>query len=282
MRRPVDAPYVITTEFGAPDSYAKFGFHSGVDYAKSTGSSVYAPVSGNLTQVVSPTGGNMVVIFDGRFYHRLMHNSQFIKGNGGVSEGEVVAKVGTTGLSTGPHCHWDINKQGTYPDSFAQFISPADWLAGKYNVVTPPPVAGGNNMFQTDAEVQEAYLMLRGNPGTLAERQGWIGQPKQRFFQLGKPEADQTRLALANTQKQVNALTAQVNSLTTQVTQLKTEVATLAGKVKTQNDTIAAKDAEIATLKAQVATGGNSEDTALLNGFGEFLRKLIVRLGLKG
>lgn len=141
MRRPVDQPYTITTEFGVPDSYAKFGRHSGVDYAKGTGSNVYAPTSGTLTQVVSPTGGNMVVIRDNQgFYHRLMHNSQFIKPNGGVSEGELVAKSGTTGLSTGPHVHWDINKEGTYPTSFNAFINPADWLVGKYNA----PSGGGN------------------------------------------------------------------------------------------------------------------------------------------
>lgn len=133
MRRPVDTPITITTEFGVPDSNAKFGRHSGVDYLKNTGSNVYAPTSGTLTQVVSPTGGNMVVIRDNQgFTHRLMHNSQFIKPNGGVSEGELVAKSGTTGLSTGPHVHWDINKEGTYPTSFSSFINPADWLAGKY------------------------------------------------------------------------------------------------------------------------------------------------------
>lgn len=148
MRRPIDAPINITTEFGVPDSYAKFSRHSGVDYAKGTGSNVYAPTSGTLTQVVSPTGGNMVVIRDNQgFYHRLMHNSQFIKPNGSVSEGELVAKSGTTGLSTGPHVHWDINREGTYPTSFSAFISPADWLAGKYQ-----STQGGKDMPIPDAD----------------------------------------------------------------------------------------------------------------------------------
>ena len=64
-------------------------------------------------------------------------------------------------------------------------------------------------MFKTDEEVQEAYLLLRGSPGTLPERTGWIGQAKQRFFQVGRTEADSIRkqladvkLALANLQKQ--------------------------------------------------------------------------------
>lgn len=138
-RRPVNLPYTITTEFGVADSYAKFGKHSGVDYAVPTGRPVYAPANGQLTNVVSPTGGNMVVIFDGQFYHRLMHNSSFSRGNGAVSEGEEVAKVGTTGLSTGPHSHWDINREGTYPSSFGAFVDPFDWLNGKY--APPKPAA---------------------------------------------------------------------------------------------------------------------------------------------
>jgi hypothetical protein len=199
MKRPVNSPYTITTEFGVPDSYAKFGRHSGVDYAVPLNRPIYAPTSGNLTNVVSPTGGNMVVIQDNQgFIHRLMHNNSFSRGNGWVNEGDQVALAGTTGLSTGVHSHWDINKEGTYPTSFASFIAPADWLAGKYNVITPPVVAGGSNVFNTDAEVQEAYLLLRGNPGTAAERAGWIGQPKQRFFQVARPEADSIRKQLAD------------------------------------------------------------------------------------
>jgi hypothetical protein len=82
----------------------------------------------------------MVVIRDNQgFYHRLMHNNSFSRVNGRVNEGEQVALAGTTGLSTGVHSHWDINRQGVYPDSFAQFINPADWLAGKYQ-----PTQGGD------------------------------------------------------------------------------------------------------------------------------------------
>lgn len=48
-------------------------------------------------------------------------------------------------------------------------------------------------MFNTEAEVQEAYLLLRGVKGTSAEAKSWIGLPKQRFFVVGKPEADAGR-----------------------------------------------------------------------------------------
>jgi hypothetical protein len=199
MRRPVNTPYTITTGFGVPDSYALFGRHSGVDYAVPSGRQVLAPVSGTLTNVVSRTGGNMVVIRDAQgFTHRLMHNSSFSRNNGAVSEGQEVAKSGTTGLSTGPHVHWDINKEGTYPTTFNSFISPVDWLAGKFNST---PTTGGNNVFQTDQEIIEAYLMLRGVKPSASEIASWRGRPKQQFFQVGKAEADSVRKQLADVKK---------------------------------------------------------------------------------
>ena len=146
MRRPVNAPYQITTEFGVVDSYSKFGRHSGTDYAVPLNRPILAPASGSLQNVVSPTGGNMVVIYDGQFYHRLMHNNSFSRTNGSVQEGDEVAKAGTTGLSTGVHCHWDINSEGTYPTSFAVFKDPFLWLQGAYKpvVIPAPPTLKAN------------------------------------------------------------------------------------------------------------------------------------------
>lgn len=165
MRRPVNAPYTITTEFGVKDSYALFGRHSGVDYAVPTGRPIYAPASGTLTNIVSPTGGNMVVIYDGQFYHRLMHNSTFSRGNGWVNEGEEVAKAGSTGLSTGPHCHWDINIHGSTARSFSDFRSPAEWLAGVYKQEVPK----GGEMANRDQvnNLYKAILFRNGDPGGL-------------------------------------------------------------------------------------------------------------------
>jgi len=140
-RRPVNEPYTITTEFGVKDGYAKFGRHSGVDYAVPKGRPIYAPYSGNLTNVVSPTGGNMVCIDDGQFTHRLMHNDSFARPNGSVQEGEVVAYADSTGLSTGHHCHWDISAEGIYPTSFAAFRDPWTWLNGGYPRPAPPTPA---------------------------------------------------------------------------------------------------------------------------------------------
>lgn len=201
-RRPVNSPYIITTEFGVPDGYALFGRHSGVDYAVPYGRPIYAPAAGKVQNIVSGTGGNMVVIYDGQFYHRLMHNSSFsVKHGSTVKEGQEVAKAGSTGLSTGVHCHWDINNQGAVVGSFNAFIPPADWLAGKYKV-SPPK--GDDTVFKNEAEVQEAYLLLRGKKGTSAEAKSWVGLPKQRFFVVAKPEADAGRKERDTLKKQLD------------------------------------------------------------------------------
>lgn len=122
-RVPVNQPYQITTRFGVPDSNALFGKHSGIDYAVPLNRPVYAPVSGDLYNEVSKTGGNMVRIFDGKYWHRLMHNNSFVRGEGRVSEGDEIAKAGTTGLSTGVHVHWDVATKRV-PTSFSDFIDP--------------------------------------------------------------------------------------------------------------------------------------------------------------
>jgi hypothetical protein len=146
-RRPVDTPYTITTEFGVPDSNALFKYHSGVDYAVGTGRLIYAPVAGTITYArFHNVRGNMVGIFDGVNTHRLMHNSSFAVREGQqVSEGQVVAYAGSTGLSTGPHCHWDIIR-GNKIDAaaFSDFINPASWLASATS--TPQPTQGGINV----------------------------------------------------------------------------------------------------------------------------------------
>src|SRR3954467_9488769 len=100
MRRPVDPPFSISTEFGVPDSAAKFGRHAGIDYAVPSGRGVFAPVSGTVTDYVwGDYHGNVVQIFDGTYYYRMMHNTELLVSSGQlVVEGQLVAKSGATGL----------------------------------------------------------------------------------------------------------------------------------------------------------------------------------------
>lgn len=134
MRRPVNEPYSISTEFGVKDSSARYGRHAGVDYAIPSGREVFAPVSGIVTDYTwGEYHGNVVQILadDNKKYHRLMHNSRLlVKPGDHVHEGQLVARSGATGKGvTGPHVHWDISPE-KIPSSF-NFLSPADLLFSK-------------------------------------------------------------------------------------------------------------------------------------------------------
>lgn len=138
-RRPVDAPYTVTTEFGEKDSNALYGLHSGYDYAVQVGTPVRATTSGRIISTINhATRGQMVTLFDGRYYHRFMHNSRFNVSPGqDVSEGDIIAYSGGalnafgSGLSTGPHCHWDMNTRGVDTNAWSDFVDPDDWLKGR-------------------------------------------------------------------------------------------------------------------------------------------------------
>src|SRR6476660_2230696 len=165
MRRPVNDPFVITTEFGVPDSNAYFGFHSGVDYAGfGQGRAILAPADGQIWWAGwSNTGGNMIILFDGTYYHRLMHNvTMYVSQGNTVREGQHIADAGATGLAFGVHCHWDIATEmlsSLRPSSFNRFINPASWLAsGKQ---------GGNEQVINDydneyARMNDLFIRIRG------------------------------------------------------------------------------------------------------------------------
>lgn len=90
---------------------------------------------------------------------------------------------------------------------------------------------GGTSVFQNDQEVKEAYLLLRGNEGTPAERAGWIGQSKQRFFQVARAEADSVRASLANMQNSINQLNQTVTQINTESSVTKAQLQEAIAKV---------------------------------------------------
>jgi murein DD-endopeptidase MepM/ murein hydrolase activator NlpD len=150
MRRPVDAPYTITTEHGENvGNLARFGRHSGVDYGLGADRQVLAPAKARVSFAAwDPTGGNMVILYDGQFYHRLMHNNRLhVTVGQDVNEGQHIADSGSTGLSSGVHVHWDISRKYR-AESFDDFIPPADWLAGTYAPTPAPAPAPAPDVMQ--------------------------------------------------------------------------------------------------------------------------------------
>lgn len=109
----------ITSTFGyrkAPTAGAS-SYHKGVDIAVNTGTNVLACKEGKVvTAAYSASAGNYVAIYHGGgIYSYYMHCSQLKTSVGKhVEKGQVIARSGSTGISTGPHLHFAMYKAGNY------------------------------------------------------------------------------------------------------------------------------------------------------------------------
>lgn len=104
-----------TISAGYPN-YSSGGYHGGIDFPVSTGSNVYAAASGTviLVKYLTYSYGRYVMIDHGNGLSTLYaHNSSILVSVGDtVSAGQVIAKSGSTGNSTGPHCHFEVRVNG--------------------------------------------------------------------------------------------------------------------------------------------------------------------------
>ena len=101
--------------------------HDGIDIAAKRGTSIIASAGGVIKHSGRMRGyGNVVVIRHPNGYHTVYaHNSKNIVRKGQkVSQGEVIAKVGSTGRSTGPHLHFEIRKNNkvSNPDKYLNWV----------------------------------------------------------------------------------------------------------------------------------------------------------------
>ena len=97
----------------------KRDFHKGVDFAGKLGSRVVSVAAGVVTWSGDRYGyGNLVEIDHGNGYStRYGHNSKLlVKLGDKVSKGQVIAKMGSSGRSTGPHVHFEMLHNGRAVD----------------------------------------------------------------------------------------------------------------------------------------------------------------------
>ena len=96
--------------------YKTVKFHAGLDFSAPQGTPIYATANGVIkTAGLSDGGyGNHVIIDHGYGYETLYGHMVRIKARRGqrINRGEVIGYVGSTGKSTGPHCHYEVHKNG--------------------------------------------------------------------------------------------------------------------------------------------------------------------------
>jgi murein DD-endopeptidase MepM/ murein hydrolase activator NlpD len=111
--------------------------HNGVDYGASSGTPFWAVADGVVKEArYSRTAGNMLVIQHINGYTtEYFHASRFAEGirpGARVQQRQVIAYVGNTGRSTGPHLHFGMKKRGHYVDPGKQKFPAAKPVPRKY------------------------------------------------------------------------------------------------------------------------------------------------------
>lgn len=131
--------------------------HRGIDYAAPTGTPVKATANGIVAFSGSQKGyGNLIVLkHNGKYETAYGHLSRFASGlNKGkrVNQGDVIGYVGSTGMATGPHLHYELRIDGLQRDPT------------KVMLPTAPPIAKRDlNTFQKETQSLVARLNVMRN-----------------------------------------------------------------------------------------------------------------------
>lgn len=129
--RPVDEVYVTSAPYGQRRSYnggPVSGFHAGQDFAAPEGTPVVAPAAGKvvLAEALVVRGNAVLIDHGGGVFTGYWHLASLdVSAGQQVQPGDVLGRVGTTGLSTGNHLHWELRVSG-----FA--VDPMQWLATRF------------------------------------------------------------------------------------------------------------------------------------------------------
>lgn len=118
-------------------------FHAGLDFAAPYGTSIVSTGGGHVVKVASGSGYGRHVIIDHGFGYQTLYghmSSVSVREGEVVKKGRVIGKVGSTGTSTAPHCHYEVHYKGN-PVNPIQYcmdgLSPAEFqtMVNSSNVV---------------------------------------------------------------------------------------------------------------------------------------------------
>jgi murein DD-endopeptidase MepM/ murein hydrolase activator NlpD len=120
LKSPLKFEPRITSRFSSSRKHPVLGYtraHNGVDYSAPTGAPVATVAPGTVTLAGWTTGGGRTV----RVRHNNGYESEYlhlsatdVRRGQHVSQGDVVGKVGATGLATGPHLHYGLKRNGAF------------------------------------------------------------------------------------------------------------------------------------------------------------------------
>lgn len=99
--------------------------HTGLDIGAASGTNIYAAADGTVLVSGWNNGGYgyyVVINHGGGLTTLYAHCSSLLVSSGQkVTKGQVIAKVGSTGMSTGPHLHFEVLKNGSHTNPWAYF-----------------------------------------------------------------------------------------------------------------------------------------------------------------
>jgi murein DD-endopeptidase MepM/ murein hydrolase activator NlpD len=103
-------------------------FHSGLDINCDYGTPVHAPGKGKVVAVERQSGFGLVVEIDHGFGYLTIYahlSKSLVKRGDSVTRGQVIAKSGNSGLSSGPHLHYEVHHDG-------KALNPIDFFFDEY------------------------------------------------------------------------------------------------------------------------------------------------------
>ncbi|MRT91776.1 M23 family metallopeptidase [Ancylomarina sp. 16SWW S1-10-2] len=109
-------------------------FHDGMDFTGKTGTPLYATGDAVVQKVGKIRGYGKTVILDHGFGYTTLYahlNGYNVKRGQKVKRGEVIAFLGNTGQSTGPHVHYEVRKSGRHVDPINYYFN--DLSADEYD-----------------------------------------------------------------------------------------------------------------------------------------------------
>lgn len=244
-----------------PITQGKHGVYNAVDYSALPDPLIYAPEDGTvISYAYNGKCGNNMQMNGATGRHGFCHLQVNLVGPGtAVKRGQPIGIMGYTGLTIpagvgGSHLHWVLYKNGVYvyPENY---VNQSFIKKGETNVAV---VQDAENWY---ARLNKLHMQILNAPLGRDTFKQLVGWDTLKVIELFSDHSAAPGVQAAQEWGVAN----------------RTIVEAKIAELNKQNEE---KNKLIADLQAQLAV--QSDDTKLLNGFGEWLRKIIVRLGLKG